>query len=100
MAATRHCKAFVYGKGVEGYKIVEEDKIGLLLKHKSKKLFFSTLLDEASRIRLARMGYLAICNYKGLIPDAGPKIEEDGNIESLLINAPKWFTPLTELPRL
>ncbi len=51
-------------------------------------------------VYIVYMGYLAICNYKGLIPDAGPKTEEDGNIESLLINAPKWFTPLTELPRL
>ncbi len=99
MAVTRHCKAFVYGKGVEGYKIVEEEKIGFLLKHDSKDLFLGQL-DDTSRIRLARMGYLAICNFKGFIPDAGPKIEEDGNIESLLINAPKWFTPLTELPRL
>lgn len=90
----------LYGKGVERYKVVEEEKIGLLLKHNSKALFLGQL-DDASRIELARMAYLAICNFKGLIPGADPTLEKvDGAVEKLLINAPKWFTPLTELPRL
>lgn len=94
----------LYGKGVKGYKIVENDYGDLELKHNRTGIYtcYNTKeIEEKDRVELARIAYLAICNYKGLVPEADPKLEKkyDG-IKNLLLNVPKWFTPLTELPRL
>ena len=90
----------LYNKGIERYKIVVDEYGGIILKHNSN--IIAAILDpeEDDRIRFARLAYIAICNFKGLIPDADAKLEkEEFGIENLLDSAPKWFTPITELPR-
>ena len=91
----------LYSKGIERYKIVVDEYGGIILKHNSNIIAASLAPEEDDRIRFARLAYIAICNFKGLIPDADAKLEkEEFGIENLLDSAPKWFTPITELPRL
>ena len=70
-----------------------------VLKHGGEIIYKELGTDEYAFSKLARMAYLAICSIKGIIPEAD--LDADGeSLFRLTYMPPKWFTPLTELPRL
>ncbi len=101
-------------RGFFGFKIIEKVSIiketpylnkkklqvirSLLLKYDKKIIAKKNDSDDDLK-KLARIAYLAICNLQEIIPHAFPIIDVN-YLEKLSCNPPKWFTPITELPRL
>lgn len=91
----------LYGAGVWKYRIEKDEHGTLRLKHNSKVIDWvgNPKGDEFKFI--LRLAYAAICNFKKLVPEANPKLENKFvDLEHYVKYPPSWFTPFTELPRL
>ncbi len=74
-------------------------KIPVKILKYGRKIIAREYDSEDALKKLARVAYLAICNFKELIPDADPLISGK-TLTNLSRIPPNWFTPLTKLPRL